>query len=82
MSNREKIKRPAWYHPFARATWDGAMKTYGEIQARILPTEMAEEFDFSVPETWKEQPASYLLRGLGYGDKGLPPGSGVGHNIL
>jgi len=74
--------RPEWYHPVARMKYDAsmqtAMMTYKEIQARVLPKEMASEFDFDLPSQWTEQPAMYLLRGLGYGKKGIPPGSGVG----
>ncbi len=77
MSNNQKEKRPNWYHPLARARYDGAMRTYGEIQARVLPKDIAEQWDVSIPDQWKEQPALYLLRGLGF-DKGLPPGTGYG----
>ena len=76
MSNKDN-KKPSWLHPIARMEYNGAMKTYKEIQARILPKEMVQEFDVEVPTSWTEQPALYLLRGLGYG-KGLPKGSGVG----
>lgn len=78
MSNAEKENRPKWYHPIARARYDGSLRTYKEIQARVLPKDMAEEYDVDIPVTWKEQPALYLLRGLGYGKKGLPPGTGYG----
>jgi hypothetical protein len=54
------------------------MMSVNELQARVLPKEMASEFDMDLPGQWREQPAMYLLRGLGYGKKGLPPGSGVG----
>lgn len=76
MSNKDN-KKPSWLHPRARIEYEGALKTYKEIQARILPKDMAQEYDVDVPVTWKEQPALYLLRGLGF-KKGLPPGTGVG----
>jgi len=78
MSKNKDRERPPWWHYGARKEYNGAMKTYSEIQARVLPKEMASEFDVDLPPSWTEQPAMYLLRGLGYGKKGLPPGSGVG----
>jgi hypothetical protein len=83
MSNQEdnKFKRPPWYHFLARRDYDTtlktAMMTVSELKARILPKDIAEEYDVDIPPTWTEQPALYLLRGLGY-PKGLPPGTGVG----
>ena len=77
---KNKEKRPSWYHPFARAKWDGSMKPYREIQARILPEDEAKEWDIELPVSWRDQPAQFLLRTLGL-KKGLPPGSGAGHNF-
>jgi hypothetical protein len=82
MSKENEIKRPPMWRPMARARYDAAMQTamltLGELKARVLPKEIAEEFDFDVPPQWTEQPALYLLRGLGYGSRGLPEGSGFG----
>ena len=78
MSNKnEKQKRPSILHPFARAEYDGSMKSYREIQARILPVDEAESFDSELPPSWRSQPAAYLLRTLGL-KRGLPPGTGFG----
>ena len=77
MSKQQKEKRPPWWRYGARKEWDGSMKTYREIQARILPKEESEEYDISLPEEWKKGPASFLLRTLGL-KKGLPPASGAG----
>lgn len=81
MSKDKKSERPPIWRPIARAKYDAtlstAMMSVKELQARILPKEIAEEYDVSIPEQWKEQPALYLLRGLGF-DKGLPPGTGYG----
>ena len=77
MSKQQKEKRPSRWHPIARANWDGSMRSYREIQARILPKDESEEYDVSLPEEWKQQPAQWLLRSLGL-KKGLPPGSGAG----
>jgi hypothetical protein len=77
MSSKEE-KRPPWYRYGARKEWDGSMKTYKEIQARLVPKSMRDEYDIDVPPTWQEQPSIKLLRGLGTGDKSLPPGSGYG----
>ena len=79
MSNK-KEKRPPFWKPIARAKYDGSLRTYREIQARILPEDEAREYDVELPPTWREQPAQFLLRTLGL-KKGLPPGSGAGHNF-
>lgn len=71
-------ERPPWYKVLERAKYDGAMQTYKEIQARVVPQNIRDDYDIDVPESWREQPALYLLRGLGVGKRGLPPGSGVG----
>jgi len=72
-----KNKKPSWLHPIERLEYNGSMKTYKEIQAYILPKDIAESYDVDLPPSFSEQPALYLLRGLGY-KKGLPPGTGVG----
>ena len=70
-------KRPSWWRPIARAKYDGSLKTYGEIQSRILPKDESEQYDVSLPETWREQPVRWLLRALG--KEKLPKGSGAGY---
>ena len=76
---KNKEKRPPWWRYGARKEYDGSLKTYREIQARILPDDEAQEFDIELPPSWKTQPAQWLLWTLG--KRGLPPGSGAGHNF-
>ena len=54
------------------------MATYSEIQARVVPQSIRDDYDIDVPTTWKSQPALTLLRGMGVGKEGLPAGSGYG----
>ena len=73
----KKEKRPPWYRFLARANYDGSLKTYREIQSRILPKDEAMETDAQLPVQWTESPARWLLQSLGYSKK-IPAGTGHG----
>jgi hypothetical protein len=42
-------KRPEWYHPFARAKFDGARMQYDEFKAQILDKDELAQFDVDLP---------------------------------
>jgi hypothetical protein len=67
-------KRPEWYHPFARAKFDGARMQYDEFKAQILDKDELAQFDVDLPMSWRNQSLKWLTGG----SKGLPAGSGAG----
>ena len=70
-------KRPPFWRPFKRATYDAMEKSYAEIQARILPASEAATFDTELPAQWRQEPIRWILSGLGI--KKPPVGSGAGY---
>ena len=76
MVDEEKGKRPAWYHPYERATYDAAHMRYDEFRAKMLSEDELKEFDVPLPAEWKNPPLAWLT---GNGSKkGLPQSSGQG----
>ena len=70
-------KRPPFWRPFKRATYDAMEKSYNEIQARILPADEAAIYDTELPAQWRQEPIRWILSGLGI--KKPPVGSGAGY---
>jgi len=76
--SKNKNKKPPFWRPFKRAMYNAMQKSYNEIQARVLPSDVAREFETELPISWRNRSAQWILNMLGRGKKGLPPGSGVG----